>query len=34
MLWVEDTAAQVKDLRRQGIRPVCIFTGSDREHVR
>ena len=28
---VEDTAAQVKDLRRQGIRPVCIFTGSDRE---
>ena len=28
---VDDTAAEAAILRRQGIRPVCIFTGSDRE---
>ena len=28
---VDDTAAEAATLRRQGIRPVCIFTGSDRE---
>lgn len=28
---VDDTAAEAGQLRRQGIRPVCIFTGSDDE---
>lgn len=28
---VEDTAGETAVLRRQGIRPVCIFTGSDQE---
>lgn len=28
---VEDTAAEASVLRRQGIAPVCIFTGSDQE---
>ena len=28
---VEDTAGEAAVLRRQGIRPVCIFTGSDQE---
>lgn len=28
---VEDTAAETTILRRQGIHPVCIFTGSNRE---
>ena len=28
---VDDTAAEAGQLRRQGIRPVCIFTGSDGE---
>ena len=28
---VDDTAAEAAILRRRGIRPVCIFTGSDRE---
>ena len=28
---VDDTAAEAALLRRRGIRPVCIFTGSDRE---
>lgn len=28
---VEDTAQETGILRRRGIRPVCIFTGSDRE---
>ena len=28
---VDDTAAEAGQLRRQGIRPVCIFTGSDSE---
>lgn len=28
---VDDTAAETGLLRRRGIRPVCIFTGSDRE---
>lgn len=28
---VEDTAGEAAALRRQGVRPVCIFTGSDQE---
>ncbi len=30
-LGVEDTAAEAGTLRKQGLFPVCIFTGSDRE---
>ena len=28
---VDDTAAEAASLRLHGVRPVCLFTGSDRE---